>query len=472
MAAADATPNGTSTAVRVGQERPTGQRRRVVVLGAGIAGLVAAHELIGRGHDVVVLEAQHRVGGRILTLRSFAPGLYAEAGAMRLPRSHAMTIELCQRFGLPLRPFMTGNPRGIVHVGGVRGTWADAAADPRRFGFAVRADEAGVSPDERWQTALAPLRARLAADGPAAWDAILADHDDDSLEEFLLARGWSRGAIEEFAVLNFLESDLHSSFVEVLREEVGDYYDDMLEIPGGMDRLPVAMYEPIRGHVRFGTEVTAIDQDDHGVAVTITTGAGTEVVRGDAVICTLPFPVLRHIEVRPALSRDKQRAIRQLTYHASTKVVLQVRERVWETDDGITGGASVTDLPIRRVNYPTPDPEDARGVLLASYTWGQDALQWGAMDEAMRVREALEDVAVLHPRIPEVFEVGASHAWYGDRWARGAFALFAPGQQSDLHEAICRPEGRILFAGEHCSLQHAWIQGSIESALRAVDEVR
>jgi monoamine oxidase len=148
-----------------------------------------------------------------------------------------------------------------------------------------------------------------------------------------------------------------------------------------------------------------------------------------------------------------------------------VRRRFWEEDDGIYGGATVTDLPVRRLNYPTPDPTTERGVLLASYTWSQDALQWGAMDEETRLEEALDDVARIHPQIRDEYEAGASYAWYGDRWARGAFALFEPGQQSELHDDIVRPEGRVHFAGEHCSLYHAWIQGSIESALRATTEI-
>ena len=140
-------------------------------------------------------------------------------------------------------------------------------------------------------------------------------------------------------------------------------------------------------------------------------------------------------------SAAKQRAIRQLNYHASTKILFQVRERIWEDDDGIIGGGTVTELPIRRMNYPTPDPTTRRGVLLASYTWGQDALQWGAMDEETRLEEALDDVERIHPRIRDVYEVGASHAWYSDRWARGAFAMFAPGQQTELQADIVQPGG-------------------------------
>jgi monoamine oxidase len=93
------------------------------------------------------------------------------------------------------------------------------------------------------------------------------------------------------------------------------------------------------------------------------------------------------------------------------------------------------------------------------------------MDEETRLEEALQDVERIHPGIREEYEVGASHAWYGDRWARGAFALFEPGQQSALQADIVRPEGRIFFAGEHCSLYHAWIQGALESGIRAAAEV-
>jgi monoamine oxidase len=241
----------------------------------------------------------------------------------------------------------------------------------------------------------------------------------------------------------------------------------MQEIVGGSDELPNAFYREIPDRIRFGAEVHAIDQDPDGVTIHFKTEAGRYSERGDYAIVTLPFSVLRQVEILTPFSREKQRAIRQLNYSASTKVLFQVSERIWETDDGIYGGATVTDLPIRRMNYPTPDPSTPRGILLASYTWDQDAARWGAMDEETRLEEALEDVSKIHPRIRDVYEVGASHAWYNDRYANGAFALFEAGQQTALQADIVKPEGRIHFAGEHCSLYHAWIQGALESGLSA-----
>jgi monoamine oxidase len=445
--------------------------KRVVIVGGGLAGLVAAYELKRAGHEPLVLEAQNRVGGRIYTLRDFAPGLYAEAGGMRIPRTHDLTFRYCEQFELPLRPFVMGNPKGLVHVAGERMTMEDATASPERLPFALADHERGKTCDQLWEEAIRELREAVERDGDTAWEEIVRHYDQYSLYEFLQVRGWSEGAIEYYTVMNFLEADLHNACLEVLREDIGGAYVDMQEIAGGMDRLPNAFYDALQREVRLGAEVHALDQDEASVTVHYKTEAGRFAAVGDYAIVTVPFSVLRTIEALKPFSHGKQRAIRQLNYAASTKVLFQVRRRFWEEEDGIYGGGTVTDLAIRRMNYPTPDPVTERGVLLASYTWSQDALQWGAMDEETRLEEALQDVERIHPRIREEFEVGASHAWYGDRWARGAFALFEPGQQSALQADIVEPEGRIYFAGEHCSLYHAWIQGALESGIRAVREI-
>jgi monoamine oxidase len=446
--------------------------KKVIVVGAGMAGLVAAYELLHAGHDPLILEAQSRAGGRVYTLREpFAPGLYAEAGAMRIPHAHRLTLAYIEKFNLPVFPFTMGNPQAYCHLGGVRRRLAEVHANPELLDFDFAASERPKGIQRMWEEALAPLAAQVQAGGDTAWEGIRAQYDQYSVREFLEFKGWSEGAIECFGLLNNQEAMMNSSFMELLREEIGGFYTDLVQIEGGMDRLPHAFLPELQGRIRFGAKMIAIDQSPQDITIHIQTPGGRYRISGDYAVITVPFPVLRHIEVLKPFSRSKQRAIRQTHYDASAKVFMQFRRRFWEQDDGIYGGGSVTDMAIRNVYYPDHGRQTGRGVVLTSYTWSEDAQRWGSLSPDDRITQALENLSVLHPQAPHEFECGASKMWHDDEFAGGAFALFDPEQQSLLYNAIIAPEGRIYFAGEHASLEHAWIQGAIESGLRAASEI-
>lgn len=450
----------------------SGPPQKVLVLGAGMAGLTAAHELSRAGHEVEVLEAQTRVGGRVYTMREpFSHGLYGEAGAMRIPRAHSLTMAYVERFGLATFPFQMGNPKALCCLMGLRLTLEEAERDPDRLGFELAEPERGLTSSALWERSLRPFSARVESEGEPAWAAITREYDSYSVREFLEAQRWSEGAIDRFGLLANQEALMNSSFLELLREEIGNYYTDMVQLEGGMDRLPAAFTPHLRGRIRFGSRVVAIEQTPDEVVVHYRTAAGRFAAHAAQAVVALPTPVLRHIEFLPPLSRAKMRAIRQLHYDASAKIFVQCRRRFWEEDDGIFGGGTVTDLAVRNIYYPEHGRETGRGVLLASYTWSEDAQRWGSLSPSERLEQALEDVGKIHPAVRHEFEAGASKMWHDDEFAGGAFALFDPGQQTLLHDAIQAPEGRLHFAGEHTSLAHAWIQGAIESGLRATREI-
>jgi monoamine oxidase len=171
----------------------------------------------------------------------------------------------------------------------------------------------------------------------------------------------------------------------------------------------------------------------------------------------------------------KRRAVRQLYYDNSCKIILEFAKPFW-ADEKITGGETITDLPIRRIYYPIKEQYgQGRCLLLASYTWGADSLRWTSLKPYDRVRFALRDVARVHGLDLKSLEQdcigGMSHSWEENEFTSGAFALFEPYQLMDLFQDVWRPVGPMHYCGEHTSLKHGWIEGAVESSIRCAVEI-
>jgi len=467
--------------------KPT-RRLSFVIVGAGIAGLCAAYELEQRGHSVVLLEAESsHIGGRVRTLR-FGDGLYGEAGAMRIPLRHTLTRHYIKRFGLPLRKFVQSNPEAYYYVRGHR----ERIKNVRRINrfYALRAGERAKTPDDLWADVvlrrLKNLTARERADlsSTTLETKAIRALDQLSLQQLCEADGLSPEAIEMLAVTYGVETLMSSAATEHMREEREQVWTQQFdEIVGGTDRLPAAFAARLKAEPALGCEVVRLEQDPirkKAAAIYIERGKVRR-EECDFLLCTLPFSVLSRLQIEPAFSGAKRRAIRELNYDSSTKTLAITNNRFWEADDKIFGGGTYTDLPTGVTYYPSdnaaardPRVSAAPAVMLASYTWGQAARRLAALQTpAERSTVVIQHLSRVHPQIGSeaALRRTATWSWDNHRWSSGAFAWFMPGQHSALHRHIIAPEGRIHFAGEHTSLTHTWIQGALESALRAVREM-
>jgi monoamine oxidase len=443
------------------------RRRRILVLGAGLAGLSAALQLTEAGHDVVVLEAQRRPGGRVLTLREpFSDGLYAEAGAGRIPETHNLTLHYVRLFGLELEPFYPSRGKQVLYVRGRRIPYAkldevdmsavalDLTVEDRRIGLA------GL--DAKYVAGLLHRLGDLEAPGwpPPA----LAGIDRMSFAEFLYQSGATPDAAAYLA-LGFEKT----SALDSLRDATHHHTKTLSKIRGGNDRLPKAMAARLSRVIRYGCPVVAIRQDPAWVEAVIETAAGArETVRGDLMICAIPFTVLRSIPVEPAFPAYKRGVIDTISSGSVTRIEVQTRRRFWE-DRGENGFASI-DQPME-IWSPSWDQPGPRG-LLQGYVYEDLARRVCAEDDASRIRFALDTMEKVHPGLAQNFEGGVAKCWDEDPWARGAYTIYMPGQLSNgWAELIEKPEGRIHFAGEHVSPYPGWIQGALWSGHRVAEAI-
>ncbi|MEB0260964.1 MULTISPECIES: FAD-dependent oxidoreductase [unclassified Mucilaginibacter] len=457
--------------------------KKVIIIGAGIAGLSAGHELKKLGYNVTLLEAQDdHIGGRLRTWRE--GDLHAELGAMRIPKSHTLTRLYISEQGLKLRPFVQDSKKTFSYIRGHRFQRTDEGIQASKRLFNLSDVEKGKNLSELWTEAVLGIISNFTKEEREDIFSVtpttdkIKQLDRSSLNDAFKKAGLSEEA-SEYVLTHFgLETYLQTSLAEHIREEMDATWDptDFAELENGTDSLATAVYEHLKKETIISAKVFKIHQNENTTDVYYKDAADKEVkVTGDWVICTAPLGLVSKMDVGGALSPQKIRAIRRVNYDSSTKIVVKTRNRFWELKDGIFGGGTIYDGPAGHTWYPSdnsvardPKVSNSPSFLLASYTWGQQARRVDALPEEALKAFVLKELRKVHPYVLDEDIIGLRRwSWTTHPWSSGAFAFFNPGEHQFLYKELKTPDGKVLLAGEHCSLTHSWIQGSLESTIDA-----
>ena len=465
----------------------------VLILGAGVAGMVAAYELRNAGYKVQVLEYNSRAGGRNWSLRGgdrytelggftqecqFDKDLYINPGPWRLPYHHRGILSYCKRLGVALEPFIQINYNAYLHntkgFGGKPQRYRDIKAD---YQGQVAELLAKATRQHQLDQQLTTEDREKLLESLREWGALDKDYTYAASRRTNDRRGFERppgGGLsgrpvysQPISLSDILKSDLWSGIA------MGDEYDmqqSLMQPVGGMGRIGEAFGRELGTLIRYNARVTAIRQNERGVTVTYqdTLSPGPALTASaDWCLCTIPLSVLSQIpmDVGPAMSE----AIGSVPYASAIKVGLQFKRRFWEEDDHIYGGITYTDLPITNIGYPASGFHGAgKGVLLGAYIWGNNAMEFTSMPPPERVRMAVAYGSQIHPQYPAEFDNGVAVAWHRSPFTLGCFGVWNEHTRAKHYDNLCQVDGRIALAGEHASFIPGWQEGAVTSSLDAI----
>jgi monoamine oxidase len=462
----------------------SGKGRSVLVLGAGIAGLVSAWELRKAGYTVQVIEARDRVGGRNWTIRNgtrieytdgtvqvadFAPGHYFNAGPARLPSHHRTILGYCREFGVELEAEVNSSRSAYFLPDAAKG------GQPIQLRRAVNDARGRVSELLAKAADRGALDQELSRDDRARLVEFLKVYGD--LDAQLAFKGSERSGYtvypgadaqtgerpEPLALEALLDPDLWSALVF---DELLIFQPTMLQPAGGMDRIPAAFRQRLADVLTLDTEVRAIRNTDKGVSVTVRErGGGAErTLDADFAIVTFPLPVLAKVDTN--FSAEVKDAIRSVEYDAASKIAWQ-SERFWESGSNIYGGISVVKHPTALIWYPSGGFHQGTGVLVGCYNIGQAARDFTSQPLSAQFESSRAVIERVHPGSGALLKNPVSVAWHKVPYSLGPWVHWATPHERQ-YVRLNRPEGRVHFAGEYLSQIGAWQEGAALSAHHAV----
>ncbi len=469
-----------------------GKGKRVVILGAGVAGLTSAYELSKAGYDVTVIEARSFAGGRSQTARKgfqltelggatqtcdFDEGLYINHGPWRIPFHQRSTLHYIREFDVPVELFNNDNDNSYAYFTKGSGPLANKRVRKRE----IAADMRGHA---------AELLAKTVQNG--SLDQQFTGDDKEIFLNYLSSEGWLTGPTHDYKGTDgrgwivkpgagliagepsnpyALTDVLHSDAWKILSSvSEWDQQRTMFQPKGGMYMLPMGFVKHVGQMIRYSTVVEKIRQDASGVAVSVVDGKGQRsVVKGDWCICTIPLSVLKSID--NGLSDAMKTAMNGVSYAPVGKIGLQMKRRFWEEDEWIYGGHIYTDDPdIGSISLPSTNWLGRKGVLLGYYNFIGAAAKVSALAPADRAKLAVAFGQKVFPgAYAESFETAFSVAWHRVQYNLGGWAVWSDESRARDYPVLLQPDNRIYLAGEHLSHIGGWQAGGIESAWMQID---
>jgi monoamine oxidase len=431
----------------------------VLVAGAGLAGLAAAHDLTARGAAVTVVDARDRVGGRVWTIRDgFAENQHAEAGGDMIDEGQQEIRALAGQVGLKLTRILRGG-FGYVRVDGLGKQQIVERNVARGWDRLADALDDETTPykraDRRWDS---PVTTRIARRSVANWlDETRADAELRAAATGL--RGFFLADPDELSLValvdQFSDSDTPSPGA-------------MYRIDGGNDALPSALATPLGSRLHLNTEVVAVSQRGKVVRVAIKRRREQAQITCDYAVLTVPATLLRRIPITPALPAQQHDAIASLKYGRATKTLLQFSKRFWR----IPGRPRAFGSPLAwGALWEGNEEQRGHGGILSLLAGGSasDATQAIVAKQGPRgLANALDWLGSHRADLVAARQI----VWEQDPYARGGYAFFDPAFDPSLRAWLPRPAGRLFFAGEHTSIRwQGYMNGAVESGLRAAAEI-
>jgi monoamine oxidase len=422
---------------------------KIAVVGAGISGLRTAMLLEQAGHEVTVIEARNRLGGRLWTAEPSEGTLY-EAGGEWIDGDHVRCLALLSHFGM--EPITPPDGPSLLYFGGE-----------------------SVYEDEPWSSALEDM-VRIEAEAKLRCRELL-----DPVWRTVKRKEWDEIILDDFFRENSSSSSGYWYVKARFRSDEGDdpdrvglmgwlsgynlYLDresDLMssyKFPGGVSRLIEAMASSLTSEVRLRCPVTRITSKDEAVLVE----CDGNVESFDRCVVTLPPAALERIVFEPALKPEMRCAIEATPLSRTIKIALRFQSKWWLRRGW--GGRMLSDNNIQQ----TWDGTLGENPILMMYVCGDTAENWNQLDDP--VRAAVHELSQQFPEANDEFIEGWHHDWVRDPWSHGGFSYRPPGYVFGHLQHIAAAHHRVHFAGEHTAKWYGFIEGALESAERVTEEI-